>query len=75
MNLKSANIVVFGAINMDLIGLSTRLPLPGETVKGESFYTSPGGKGANQAVAAARLGGAVKMFGRVGNDLFGQDLI
>ena len=74
-NLKSANIVVFGAINMDLIGLSTRLPLPGETVKGESFYTSPGGKGANQAVAAARLGGAVKMFGRVGNDLFGQDLI
>ena len=44
-NLKSANIVVFGAINMDLIGLSTRLPLPGETVQGESFYTSPGGKG------------------------------
>ena len=74
-NHKNANIVVFGGINMDLIGLAKRLPLPGETVQGESFYTSPGGKGANQAVAAARLGGTVKMVGRVGNDLFGRDLI
>ena len=48
-------VVVLGGINMDLIGVTPRLPAPGETVMGNHFYTAPGGKGANQAVAAARM--------------------
>jgi len=48
-------IVVVGSINLDLVASSSRIPLPGETVSGSSFRTFPGGKGANQAVAAARL--------------------
>jgi len=59
---------------MDLVVRTRQMPCPGETVRGESFTTSPGGKGANQAVAAARLGGAVQMIGRVGDDTFGQTL-
>ena len=62
-------IVVLGGINMDLIGTAPRLPSPGETVMGEGFYTAPGGKGANQAVAAARMGASVRMVGRVGRDV------
>ena len=69
------NIVALGGMNMALIGTATRLPLPGETLKGERFYTAPGGKGATQAVAAARLGANVKMVGRVGRDLFGPTLL
>ena len=72
---KRPTIVVLGGINMDLIGTAPRLPSPGETVVGEQFYTSPGGKGANQAVAAARLGAQVKMVGRVGSDVFGRGLL
>ena len=60
---------------MDLIGLTPRLPSPGETVIGESFYTAPGGKGANQAVACARMGADVRMVGRVGRDEFGPALV
>ncbi len=60
---------------MDLIGVVDRLPEPGETIAGEHFYTAPGGKGGNQAVAAARLGADVKMVGRVGDDLFGPTLL
>ena len=60
---------------MDLIGLVAKVPSPGETVIGEHFYTTPGGKGANQAVAAARLGSNVKMVGRVGADSFGASLL
>ena len=60
---------------MDLIGVAPRLPAPGETVVGERFYTAPGGKGANQAVAAARLGAEVRMVGRVGGDMFGPMLV
>ena len=60
---------------MDLIGVTPRLPRPGETVIGENFYTAPGGKGANQAVAAARLGATVRMVGRVGQDSFGPTLL
>ena len=68
-------IVVLGGINMDLIGVTPRLPAQGETVIGERFYTTPGGKGANQAVAAAKLGASVKMIGRVGADAFGPTML
>ena len=68
-------IVVLGSINMDLVGTAPRLPSPGETVMGEGFYTAPGGKGANQAVAAARMGASVRMVGRVGSDVFGPQLL
>ena len=68
-------VVVFGSINMDLVARSPRLPAPGETLTGHSFETVPGGKGANQAVAVARLDVPTQMVGRVGNDTFGQDLL
>ena len=67
-------IVVVGSLNMDLVVRSERLPRPGETVVGLDFRQAPGGKGANQAVAAARLGAEVTMIGRVGADPFGQQL-
>lgn len=60
---------------MDLVVTSSRRPGAGETVLGDSFKTVPGGKGANQAVAAARLGGEVTMIGRVGDDAFGKDIV
>ena len=69
------NIVALGGMNMALIGTATRLPNPGETLRGDRFYTAPGGKGATQAVAAARLGANVKMVGRVGKDIFGPRLL
>jgi ribokinase len=69
------HIVVVGSINMDLVVRAPRHPEPGETILGSSFQTFPGGKGANQAVAAARLGGAVRMIGRVGTDSFGDSLL
>ena len=68
-------IVVLGGINMDLIATAPRLPLPGETLPGQRFYTAAGGKGANQAVAAAKLGAQVKMVGRVGRDVFDPMLV
>jgi ribokinase len=64
-------IVVLGSVNADLVLRCERLPRPGETVHGEDFQTVPGGKGANQAVAAARLGGRVEFIGCVGDDAFG----
>ena len=67
-------IVIVGSINMDLVARMNRLPKPGETVTGESFQTISGGKGANQAVAAARLGAQVSMIGRLGDDSFGVTL-
>ncbi|HUS94076.1 MAG TPA: ribokinase [Patescibacteria group bacterium] len=69
------SIVVFGSINMDLVAHTPRLPSPGETIIGRSFTTVPGGKGANQAVACARLGAAVELVGRLGNDVFGEQLL
>ena len=70
-----AKILVVGSINMDLVVRVPHAPSPGETVLGGDFTTFPGGKGANQAVAAARMGGEVTMVGRVGNDDFGNTLI
>lgn len=69
-----AKVVVVGSLNMDLVARAQRLPRAGETLAGESFATVPGGKGANQAVAAARLGAAVAMIGNVGDDAYGQQL-
>ena len=68
-------IVVVGAINMDLVAHTRQIPVPGQTIVGTSFETAPGGKGANQAVAAARLGYPVSMVGMVGDDAYGQVLL
>lgn len=67
-------VVVVGSINMDLVTLASRFAGPGETVLGERFLTVPGGKGANQAVAAARLGAEVTLVGALGDDAFGRQL-
>ncbi|NGQ95852.1 ribokinase [Brevibacillus sp. SYP-B805] len=69
---KQAKIAVVGSINMDLVVTASQLPVAGETILGEQFQTIPGGKGANQAVAAARLGARVAMVGAVGDDMFGR---
>ncbi|MBI9044256.1 MAG: ribokinase [Anaerolineaceae bacterium] len=69
------SVVVFGSINIDLVIQSPRFPKAGETIIGNSFYTAPGGKGANQAVAAARMGAPVHMVGRVGKDVYGKVLL
>jgi len=66
---------VFGSINMDLVVRTPRIPAAGETIVGHSFETLSGGKGANQAVAAARLGLPTEMVGRVGSDPFGKTLL
>src|SRR5271168_3783845 len=65
-------ILVFGSINVDLIVPVPNLPRPGETVLGRDYTLLPGGKGANQALAACRAGAAVKMAGAVGNDSFAE---
>lgn len=69
------HIVVVGSLNMDLVVQVPTIPAPGETVLGNNFVTIPGGKGANQAVAAARLGANVSLIGRVGRDAFGEQLL
>jgi ribokinase len=71
----TARVAVVGSLNMDLVIRSARIPRPGETILGGDFHTVPGGKGANQAVAAARLGAHVSMVGRVGDDAFGRELL
>jgi len=65
-------LTVVGSLNMDLIVRAPRIPAPGETIIGHGFHTAAGGKGANQAIAAARLGAQVSMVGRVGDDTYGQ---
>jgi ribokinase len=72
MSSSRARICVLGSINMDLVGRSPRLPAPGETVLGGAFERHPGGKGANQAAAAARMGAEVRMIGLVGDDEHGR---
>ena len=68
-------VVALGGINMDLVTLAARFPEAGETVVGTRFLTYAGGKGANQALAAARMGARVAMVGRIGDDLFGPQAI
>ena len=72
---KAPGIVVLGGINMDLVTYSDRFPGTGETIAGERFLAYAGGKGANQAVAAARMGARTAMVGRVGDDIFGPQLV
>jgi ribokinase len=69
------NILVVGSSNTDMVIKTQRFPLPGETILGGNFFLFPGGKGANQAVAASRLGGTVTLVARVGNDIFGNKAI
>ena len=69
------NICVIGSLNMDLVVNVDTMPKPGQTIIGSNFKEVPGGKGANQAVAMARLNGNVSMIGKVGQDGFGQSLI
>ena len=68
-------ILVIGSSNTDMVIKTEKLPDPGETVIGGTFFMNPGGKGANQAVAAARLGGKVSFITKIGNDLFGSQTI
>ncbi|HEX2156779.1 MAG TPA: PfkB family carbohydrate kinase, partial [Actinomycetes bacterium] len=68
-------VVVVGSLNLDLVVRVPRLPGPGETVAGDDVFRNPGGKGANQAVAAARLGRRVAMVGCVGDDAAGRELL
>ena len=74
-NPKTPTIVALGSVNMDLVATMQRIPEQGETLMGDAFFTAPGGKGANQAVAAAKLGAQVRMVGRVGADAFGKTLL
>ena len=71
----SLSVAVVGSANLDLVARTERLPRPGETVTGASFARIPGGKGANQAVAAARLGAEVRFVGAVGRDDFGRQAL
>lgn len=70
-----SKIIVIGSANTDMVVKAQKLPLPGETILGGTFFMNAGGKGANQAVAAARLGGSVTLVTKVGNDVFGRQTI
>jgi len=74
MDIQASTILVAGSVNMDLTIRCPRIPMPGETILGSALVESPGGKGANQAVAAARLGGRVAMIGCLGVDAYGRAL-
>ena len=69
------DILVIGSLNADLVVRAPHFPQPGETISGDDLQIIPGGKGANQAVAAARQGASVAMLGRVGKDEFGPFLV
>ena len=68
-------ILVIGSSNTDMVIKSSRIPQPGETILGGTFFMNAGGKGANQAVAAARLGGNISFIAKTGNDIFGKQAI
>lgn len=68
----TGKIIVTGSMNMDMVVKTSHIPQPGETVLGGTFFMNPGGKGANQAVAVARLGGEVAFIGKIGDDIFGK---
>lgn len=70
--MERKNIIVVGSTNMDMVVKTSHIPAHGETVLGGSFFMNPGGKGANQAVAVARLGGNAIFISKVGNDVFGK---
>ena len=70
---NSCKIAVLGSANTDMVIVADHFPAPGETLLGGKFLLNPGGKGANQAVAAARLGGNVSFISRVGDDIFGEE--
>ena len=70
--MNPSSIVVIGSTNTDMVITSSHLPAPGETILGGGFFMNPGGKGANQAVAAKRLGGDVAFIAKTGNDIFGE---
>ena len=72
--MAAPRILVVGSINVDIVALTERLPTPGETVTGGTLLINHGGKGANQAVAARRLGADVRFIGCVGEDTFGLEL-
>ena len=73
--MQSKKIVVVGSCNTDMVIKADRLPVPGETILGGTFFMNPGGKGANQAVAASRLGGNVTLISKTGNDVFGKQSV
>lgn len=75
MNSDTRQIIVIGSSNTDMVIRTRQMPRPGETVLGGDFMMNHGGKGANQAVAAARLGGPTMFIGKVGNDMFGRQTI
>ena len=75
MSQKTPRIVVVGSSNTDMVVKSQHIPRPGETVTGGQFVMAPGGKGANQAVAAARLGAQVTFVAKVGQDMFGDQAV
>ena len=70
-SIHKPKIVVIGSCNTDMVVKANRLPVPGETILGGTFYMNPGGKGANQAIAASRLGAEVTFISKIGYDLFG----
>lgn len=72
---NTCNIVVLGSANTDMVIVADHFPAPGETLLGGKFLLNPGGKGANQAVAASRLGGNVSFISRVGEDIFGEETL
>lgn len=73
--MQTKKIIVVGSCNTDMVIKADRLPIPGETVLGGVFLMNPGGKGANQAVAASRLGGNVTLISKTGNDVFGRQSV
>ncbi len=75
IGMKQPRITVVGSVNVDMVVRTSRLPAPGETVTGGRFIMAPGGKGANQAVAAARLGADAMLIAKIGQDLFGDEAI